>query len=336
MRKLPIPVYTPEQESRFVLLMKSNKNFVYHLIRNKYVVHSRHDIDDYYQEVWKYAWLRYHRYYEAHNYTFTQWIKKTTEWAINTYLRASKSDRTRIRYVEDISFANSIVDDPYEEDHINSLRNAIASLDDADRIIVMKYLDTAGDVGTASDELSRTYSSLKYRLNRIRKHILNNRHIFFEDLQVSDRKLVVISNGKINEKSALSKPVDMLTMEGEYIKSFPSTMEAERQGFMSSCIKACCRGKCFSHAGYRWRYSGEQRQEVINRTKKRAGLLPREIHQLTMEGEIVKTWPSLIEAENNGFTATLICKVLKGKRPSHRGYKWAYAEQYSKKKTSEQ
>lgn len=46
--------------------------------------------------------------------------------------------------------------------------------------------------------------------------------------------------------------------------------------------------------------------------------------QLSLDGEVVKVWPSIAEAQRNGFQTANICKVCKGERPIHKGFKWQY------------
>lgn len=54
-----------------------------------------------------------------------------------------------------------------------------------------------------------------------------------------------------------SKAVDMLDMNGNYIKTFPSLSEAYRQtGIFSQNIGRCCMGNLKYAGGYKWRYSG--------------------------------------------------------------------------------
>ena len=49
--------------------------------------------------------------------------------------------------------------------------------------------------------------------------------------------------------------IDMLDMEGNYIKTFPSIAEARRQmGIPSQNIGRCCKGKLNYAGGYKWRY----------------------------------------------------------------------------------
>ena len=41
---------------------------------------------------------------------------------------------------------------------------------------------------------------------------------------------------------------------GELVMSFPSTNEAQRQGFSQGSVAACCRGERKTHKGYTWKY----------------------------------------------------------------------------------
>ena len=53
-----------------------------------------------------------------------------------------------------------------------------------------------------------------------------------------------------------SIPVDMLDMDGNYIKTFPSVAEAFRQtGIHAQNIGQVCKGRKQSAHGYKWRYS---------------------------------------------------------------------------------
>ena len=63
------------------------------------------------------------------------------------------------------------------------------------------------------------------------------------------RQAASMLNGK------LSKPVQALDPEtGQVVKEFPSTREAERNGFCNGKISLCCRGKRRTHKGLVWRY----------------------------------------------------------------------------------
>lgn len=66
---------------------------------------------------------------------------------------------------------------------------------------------------------------------------------------------------KANQRAAQlnnsnSIPVDMLDMDGNYIKTFPSVAEAFRQtGIHAQNIGRVCKGKLNYAGGYKWRYS---------------------------------------------------------------------------------
>ena len=60
--------------------------------------------------------------------------------------------------------------------------------------------------------------------------------------------------GKFGFEHPASIPVVQLTLEGEFVKVYGSSMEAERNGFSNSTINLCCRGKRKAHKKYKWMY----------------------------------------------------------------------------------
>lgn len=68
-------------------------------------------------------------------------------------------------------------------------------------------------------------------------------------------RLKRVSEKKINGKKA--KVVLQFSLDGTFIKEFPSVREVERQlGFFQSHISDCCRGntRCRTYKGYIWKY----------------------------------------------------------------------------------
>ena len=57
------------------------------------------------------------------------------------------------------------------------------------------------------------------------------------------------------QKKKLSKKVLQFTLDGEFIREWPSTMECGRNGYDFSHIAACCRGKRKSAYGFKWCYA---------------------------------------------------------------------------------
>ncbi len=52
--------------------------------------------------------------------------------------------------------------------------------------------------------------------------------------------------------------------------------------------------------------------------------LSKRVCQYTMEGDLIKTWDSVSDAERNGFSAGNIKMVIRGERNHHKGFVWKY------------
>ena len=64
----------------------------------------------------------------------------------------------------------------------------------------------------------------------------------------NERVSKAMTNGK------LSKPVLQLSLSGELIREWPSTMECDRNGFHFGNVAACCRGEKPQYKGFLWMY----------------------------------------------------------------------------------
>lgn len=52
-----------------------------------------------------------------------------------------------------------------------------------------------------------------------------------------------------------NKPVEQYTKDGQFVKEYPSAIEAERQtGISSANICTCCKGRLKTAGGYIWKY----------------------------------------------------------------------------------
>ena len=90
-------------------------------------------------------------------------------------------------------------------------------------------------------------------INHLDENPLNNR---VENLEWCDRKYN-INYGTRTEKAAKSKSKIVLqfTRDGQLVREWPSTHEAQRQGgFQHGSISSCCLGKLNTHKGYLWKY----------------------------------------------------------------------------------
>lgn len=87
-----------------------------------------------------------------------------------------------------------------------------------------------------------------------------------ENLEFCDRRYNVNYGTGIQRKAEkqingkCSKTVYQYTLNGEFVKEFPSTMEVERQlGYFQTNIGKCCLGKRKTAYGYKWSYN-----DIIN------------------------------------------------------------------------
>ena len=64
------------------------------------------------------------------------------------------------------------------------------------------------------------------------------------------------NHGTRNERvaKAQSKPVLQFTLDGEFVREWPSIHECGRNGFDFRNVSACCRGRIKSAYGYIWKY----------------------------------------------------------------------------------
>ena len=59
------------------------------------------------------------------------------------------------------------------------------------------------------------------------------------------------------QKKKLSKKVLQFTLDGEFVREWPSAAECGRNGFTQQKVSACCRGEQKSHKGFIFKYAEE-------------------------------------------------------------------------------
>lgn len=121
----------------------------------------------------------------------------------------------------------------------------------------------------------------------------------------------------------LGIPVYQYTLSGEYVGEYKSVTEAGKQfndtAFFS--ISSCCSGNKKSAFGFQWSH---EKHHSIQPYKRKTNAIP--IIQCTMDGKLVKEWPSATAAcAENHYNLRLIRKVLKGDYKQAYGYLWKYA-----------
>lgn len=90
-------------------------------------------------------------------------------------------------------------------------------------------------------------------VNHIDENKQNNRS---ENLEWCDR-LSNVRHGTGIERSRASHSIaiEQVDMTGNVVKEWVSSRDAERNGYHSGAIIACCKGKKRSYKGYFWRYA---------------------------------------------------------------------------------
>ena len=62
---------------------------------------------------------------------------------------------------------------------------------------------------------------------------------------------------KANTNGKRSKKVLQFTLDGEFVREYPSEAECERNGFCQGHVSRCCRGERKSHKGFIFKYEEE-------------------------------------------------------------------------------
>ena len=75
---------------------------------------------------------------------------------------------------------------------------------------------------------------------------------------ISEETRIKLSKSNINGKC--SKKVLQFTLDGEFIREWPSVMECSRNGYDFRNISACCRGERKSAYGFKWMYADDYKE----------------------------------------------------------------------------
>lgn len=128
-----------------------------------------------------------------------------------------------------------------------------------------------------------------------------------------------------------------LSLGGDYIAEFLSVSEASRAVGLKfpSAITPCLLDINKTAKGYKWMYKTEYEKiknlpkETIftNEDLKKVGII-----QLSLNGEFIREWESLVKASKflGQADSSAISRVCRGKSKTSGGYKWMYKEDYEK------
>lgn len=146
----------------------------------------------------------------------------------------------------------------------------------------------------------------------------------------------MIEGGNNETGLSKSKSVNQYDLEGIYITTYPSLIEAERKtGINNSNISSCCQGKRVSAGNYQWRYENDfslplqnfaLREKIKQKEKEqKAQKQKRIIIQLDINNDIVDKFKTCTEAsKKTGIHLGNISACLNNKRNSAGGFYWKY------------
>ena len=75
----------------------------------------------------------------------------------------------------------------------------------------------------------------------------------------------------------------------------------------------------------------EENNNYGTRNERVAKANSKRVLQLSLSGELIREWPSIMECGRNGFNQGTVCDCCNGKRKSHKGFRWMYYDDYIEK-----
>ena len=71
------------------------------------------------------------------------------------------------------------------------------------------------------------------------------------------------------------------------------------------------------------------------RNERAAKALSKKVLQLSLNGDLIREWPSTNECGRNGFCQVSVVKCCNGKQKTHKGFRFMYAEDYREQQFKE-
>jgi predicted GIY-YIG superfamily endonuclease len=135
-----------------------------------------------------------------------------------------------------------------------------------------------------------------------------------------------ISRIKI-ENNHTGKPIIQYSLDGEFIKEWPSSTSVQRElGFNARNIGGCANKETFTSNGYIWRFKDDPLVESdLNKVKNKRPKT-KKVYQYDLKGNLVGEYMSVKEAsETSGYDYACITSVCSGRLETYRDHFWSYA-----------
>lgn len=126
-----------------------------------------------------------------------------------------------------------------------------------------------------------------------------------------------------------ARAVVCLTKSGEFVKSYDSAADAQRDGFMNTDVLLCCKGKQLTCKGHQFMFEDDYNRFGSKKYVKPESKCMRSVIQCDMNGKFINKYKSVKEAsEITGANRTTISGVLSGNYKSANGYIFVYEENF--------
>ena len=152
--------------------------------------------------------------------------------------------------------------------------------------------------------------------NRLNNNASNLEWVTHKENMIDVRNRGMLDTATARSCNKLTRSIDKLTMDGEYICTYDSLQEAGKAiGVKSySHITNVAKGQRASCGGYKWRYTDHTETEKFSQ---------RLVTQLGTDGGILQTFSSIREAERvTGFTNLTYQFKTKEQPFQYKGYYW--------------
>lgn len=164
-------------------------------------------------------------------------------------------------------------------------------------------------------KLSQSMLGRKFSEETLRR--MSESHRGYVMPQSQKEKIRIANTGrKMTEQNVerLSKPIDMYSIRGEYIKTFPSISEASRQlNICANPIQRCAVGKIISAYNHIWRYKGDAFD--LYRTKKYSKLNSNGKRVAINSDGVIKVYGSINEVSRLfGIDRSVVRRLLSSGR----------------------
>lgn len=136
-------------------------------------------------------------------------------------------------------------------------------------------------------------------------------------------------NHNIKNSKARERKIFQYSYDGKLVKIWENTKDCHKSNFSRWSVYVCCNKTTHkkTYKGFIWSYEQLTEDECLKIAKqsdidknKRA---TKRVYQYSFDGELIKTWDSIIEASRNGFTYSSIKYCLNNKHKTHKGYIWS-------------